>query len=76
MKITKISYSKTVESCIMGAGIWQKLGVEIDVEPGDEVHGVIDRANEVVETALKKYLPEPPTGDLYFNVSKNKEERG
>jgi len=76
MKITKISFSKTVESQVMGAGIWMKLGVEGEVGENENVSNAIEEAKTEVETALQKYLPQPQTGDLYFNVTKNKEEIG
>ena len=76
MKITKISYSKTVESQVMGAGIWTKISVTGEVGENENVANAIEEAKTEVETALQKYLPQPQTGDLYFNVTKNKEEIG
>tara|TARA_R110000868_G_scaffold371093_1_gene634580 strand:+ start:348 stop:578 length:231 start_codon:yes stop_codon:yes gene_type:complete len=76
MQITKITYSKTVESNVMGAGVWIKIGVDANVSEDENIAGAIDEAKEYVETAIQKSLPTPVTGDLYFNVTKNKEERG
>lgn len=76
MKITQISFSKTVESQVMGAGIWTKISVTGEVGENENVANAIEEAKTEVETALKKYLPQPQTGDLYFNVTKNKEEIG
>lgn len=76
MKITKISYSKTVESNVMGAGVWIKIGVDANVSEDENIAGAIDEAKEYVETAIQKSLPIPMSQDLYFNVTKNKEERG
>jgi len=76
MKITQISFSKTVESQVMGAGIWTKISVTGEVGEKENVANAIEEAKTEVETALQKYLPQPQTGDLYFNVTKNKEERG
>ena len=76
MKITKISFSKTVESQVMGAGIWTKISVTGEVGENENVANAIEEAKTEVETALQKYLPQPQTGDLYFNVTKNKEEIG
>ncbi len=76
MKITQISFSKTVESQVMGAGIWTKISVTGEVGEKENVANAIEEAKTEVETALQKYLPQPQTGDLYFNVTKNKEEIG
>ena len=76
MKITQISFSKTVESEVMGAGIWTKISVTGEVGENENVANAIEEAKTEVETALQKYLPQPQTGDLYFNVTKNKEEIG
>jgi hydroxymethylpyrimidine/phosphomethylpyrimidine kinase len=76
MKITQISFSKTVESQVMGAGIWTKISVTGEVGENENVANAIEEAKTEVETALQKYLPQPQTGDLYFNVTKNKEEIG
>ena len=76
MKITQISFSKTVESQVMGAGIWTKISVIGEVGENENVANAIEEAKTEVETALQKYLPQPQTGDLYFNVTKNKEEIG
>lgn len=76
MKITQISFSKTVESQVMGAGIWTKISVTGEVGENENVANAIEEAKTEVETALQKYLPQPQTGDLYFNVTKNKEEHG
>lgn len=75
MQITKITFSKTVESSVMGAGVWQKIGIEAVVNEGDDIATAIDEARNVVEDAHKKYLPMPQSGDLYFNVTTQKEER-
>lgn len=74
MKITQISFSKTVESQVMGAGIWTKISVTGEVGENENVANAIEEAKTEVETALKKHLPEPQTGDLYFNVSTGKKE--
>ena len=74
MKITQISFSKTVESQVMGAGIWTKISVTGEVGENENVANAIEEAKTEVETALQKYLPQPQTGDLYFNVSTGKKE--
>ena len=60
----------------MGAGVWQRIGVEGVVSEGENIANAIDEARSVVEDAHQKYLPTQQSGDLYFNVSKQKEERG
>jgi len=76
MQITKISYSKTVESNVMGAGVWIKIGVDADINESDSLQHSIGILHDLVDDSIEKYLPKPQTGDLYFNVTKNKEERG
>jgi hypothetical protein len=51
MKITKISYSKTVESMMLGAGIWTKIGIEGEVEEGEGIVNAIEDAKATVEDA-------------------------
>ncbi len=77
MKITKISYSKTVESQVMGAGIWTKIGLEGDVGENESIVSAIEEAKATIEDALLRegVLLKPPTPtDLYFNVSTGKKE--
>ena len=75
MIITQISYSKTVESQVMGAGIWTKIGVTGTVEKDEDISSAIEQAKVVVEDAIQKAIPPPVSGDLFFNVSKNKMEK-
>lgn len=75
MKITQISYSKTVESQVMGAGVWVKISVTGEVGENEIVANAIEEAKQEVETALQKSLPAPQSGDLYFNVSTGKKEK-
>jgi len=51
MKITKISYSKTVESMMLGAGIWTKIGIEGEVEEGEGIVNALEDAKATVEDA-------------------------
>lgn len=51
MKITKISYSKTVESMMLGAGIWTKIGIEGEIEKGENIGNAIEDAKATVEDA-------------------------
>ena len=60
MKITQISFSKTVESQVMGAGIWTKISVTGEVRENENVANAIEEAKTEVETALQKYLPQQP----------------
>lgn len=60
MKITQISFSKTVESQVMGAGIWTKISVTGEVGENENVANAIEEAKTEVETALQKYLPQQP----------------
>ena len=76
MQITKISYAKTVESNVLGAGVWLKIGIEGQVTDGENIESAIEQAKDVVDTAHDKYKQKVETGDIYFNVTKNKEERG
>lgn len=75
MQITKISFSKTVESNVMGAGVWIKIGLDANVSEDENIAGAIEEAKEYVEAAIQKSLPVQPVGDIFFNVSKNREER-
>jgi len=76
MKITKISFAKTVESSMMGAGVWVKIGVEADVAEFDSVAESIDMAKEVVNAAHEKeQAGRKQQGDIFFNVTTQKEER-
>lgn len=75
MQITKIQYSKTVESNVMGAGIWQKIGVDAVVSEGEDIAAAIDEARNVVEDAHRKYLPPTQPQDIYFNVTNQKKEK-
>jgi len=74
MTITKITYSKTLESCVMGAGVWTRIGVEGVVAEGENISNAIEEARATVEDAHQKHLAvnPQPTGDIYFNVSKQK----
>jgi len=54
MKITKISYSKTVESMMLGAGIWTKIGIEGEIEAGENIGNAIEDAKATVEDAHLK----------------------
>jgi len=54
MKITKISYSKTVESMMLGAGIWTKIGIEGEIENGENIGNAIEDAKATVEDAHLK----------------------
>ena len=76
MKITQISYAKTIESNVLGAGVWVKIGITGDVTENENIDLAIEQAKEVVDTAHKKELASRPVpqGDIYFNVSKNKTE--
>ena len=76
MKITKVAYSKTIESNVLGAGVWVKIGVDCDVSENENVSVAIEQAKEVVDTAHQKELASRPVpnADIYFNVSKNKTE--
>lgn len=71
MQITKIQYSKTVESNVMGAGIWQKIGVDAVVSEGEDIAAAIDEARNVVEDAHRKYLPEQP---IFLSPQEKKNE--
>ena len=53
-----------------------KQGLNLSLRERRLSYSLIEEAKTEVETALQKYLPQPQTGDLYFNVTKNKEERG
>lgn len=75
MVITQISYSKTVESQVMGAGIWTKVGVTGTVEKDEDVSSAIEQAKGVVEDAIQKAIPHPINGDIIFkNVTTGKME--
>ena len=54
MKATKISFSKTVESVMLGASIWTKIGIEGELEPGENVGNAIEDAKAHVEDAHLK----------------------
>lgn len=77
MKITSINYAKTVESNVLGLGVWLKIGVTGDVTENENIDLAIEQAKEVVDTAHKKELASRPVpnGDIYFNVSTQKEDR-
>lgn len=80
MKITKIHYAKTVESQVMGAGVWEKIGVEGEVSENENIGNAIEEAKAFVQDAHFKsgaLLPQthPPTGDLYFNETTRKYEK-
>ena len=74
MIITQISYSKTVESNVAGAGIWVKIGCTGNVQEDEDISSAIEQAKVVVEDAIQKAIPPPVSQDLFFNVSKNKME--
>lgn len=74
MTITQISYSKTAESLVMGASVWIKIGISANVQEDEDVSVAIEQAKGVVEDAIQKAIPPPVSGDLFFNVSKNKME--
>lgn len=68
MQITKISFSKTVESNVMGAGIWTKVSVEGQVGENENVQSAIEQAKAEVEVALNNSVP---AVDTYFNPVKS-----
>jgi len=75
MVITQISYSKTVESQVMGAGIWTKVGVTGNVQEGEDISSAIEQAKVVVEDAIQKAIPPPMNADIIFkNVTTGKME--
>ena len=77
MKITKISYSKTVESNVMGAGVWIKIGVDANVAEGENIEGCIAEARDYVEDAHAKYTPPPiPSQEApkFLNINTGKME--
>jgi hydroxymethylpyrimidine/phosphomethylpyrimidine kinase len=77
MTVTKISFSKTLESSVHGAGVWVKIGIDAEVREGENISNAIEEARAIVEDAHQKHIPEQlaPKGDLYFNVTNGKEER-
>lgn len=77
MKITKISFAKTVESSMMGAGVWVKIGVDADVTELDDIAESIDKAKEVVNAAHEKeQMGRPkPQGDIFFNETTRQYEK-
>lgn len=79
MKITKISYSQTVEANVHGISVWSKIGVEGELNELDSPEQSIEQAKQIVKDAHDKagsFVYPIPQQDLYFNVTKNKEERG
>lgn len=74
MTITKIQFSKTIESSVLGAGVWVKIGLESEVEPSDNVENCIDILKQTIDGSHEKYMPQKATGDIYFNVSTMKNE--
>jgi len=77
MQITKINYAKTVESQVMGAGVWVKIGVEGQVGENENVGEAIEQAKEVVDAAHQKELASrpAPSGDMFFNETTRQYER-
>lgn len=75
MQITKIQYSKTVESQVMGAGVWVKIGVDANVSENENIAEAIEQAKQAVDGAHQKELTgKAPQGDLYFNETTRKYE--
>lgn len=57
MKIDRISYGKSFENA---AGVWEKIGLEATLEPGETVEQAYDKAKEIIDgwhTAANR-LPE------------------
>ena len=77
MKITKISYSQTVEANVHGISVWNKIGVEGELNELDSAEQSIEQAREIVKTAHDKAgsFIYPIRQDIYFNESTRKHEK-
>jgi hypothetical protein len=77
MKITKISYSQTVEANVNGISVWNKIGVEGELNELDSAEQSIEQARQVVKEAHDKAgsFLYPTRQDIFFNETTRKHER-
>lgn len=67
MTITKIQFSKTVESCTpFNSGMWTKIGIEANVAEDENIEVAIQQATKIVDDAHFKNgtLYTRETGDI------------
>lgn len=58
---------------------WNKFGIERQYDSEVDELAIIDELVKLMELAHQKHsqsMVSAPSNDLYFNVTKNKEERG
>tara|TARA_R110000868_G_scaffold177772_2_gene416807 strand:- start:53 stop:307 length:255 start_codon:yes stop_codon:yes gene_type:complete len=84
MKITKITYSQTVEANVNGVSVWNKIGVEGELNELDSPEESIEQARLIVKEAHDKagsfLYPTVNTkvtseGVMYFNETTRKYEK-
>lgn len=81
-KKTTITVGRSVQVFQIGMPEqWLKFGIEKDFPEDVNIQQAVSDLMFEVNTAVDKFSPQqpmthPPTGDLYFNVTKNREERG
>jgi len=80
MTIKKILIGKSMQVFQVGQPeYWNKCSVEAEIGESENVKEAIEKLQVLVDESLKRIAPEQsqfnPKGDIFFNVSKLKEER-
>jgi len=81
MKFENVRIRESVKVIDVGVEKWKTFETNVIIEEGDIFEDALDAGVQKIQAAHEKYsqfFVEPsgkPSGDLYFNVTKNKEER-
>jgi hypothetical protein len=81
MKFENVRVRESVKVIDVGVEKWKTFETNVILEEGDTFEDARDAGVQKIQAAHDKYsqsFVEPsgkPSGDLYFNVTKNKEER-
>lgn len=74
----KITFSRSVKILEVGDESWNRAGIEDEVKETETSAEAWERVVKEIYGVHEKYSKSftKTSGDMYFNVSKNKEERG